>query len=100
MPAEANKIAIIFLYIVSAVSIIYSFGHLVFYCLRRWKHKNKAPRWALMLIDAVIGASFGTLMVFLIKDFRCKVGDLNGWYVINYLKLFIYFIFNDEMIFN
>jgi len=79
MPKGANNIAIIFLYIVSAVSIIYSFGHLVFYCLRRWKNKNKMPRWLLMLIDAVIGASFGTLMVFLIKDFTCKIGSLNGW---------------------
>jgi len=79
MPGEVNKTAIIFLYIVSVVSVIYSFGHLIFYCVRRWGHKNKAPRWLLMLVDAIIGASFGTLMVFLIKDFRCKPGDLNGW---------------------
>ncbi|GBC04446.1 hypothetical protein RclHR1_00570002 [Rhizophagus clarus] len=79
MPVNANRTAIIFLYIVSVVSIIYSFGHLIFYCFRRWGHKNKAPRWLLMFIDAILGASFGTLMVFLIKDFRCKPGDLNGW---------------------
>jgi len=78
-PVGANKTAIIFLYIVSAVSIIYSFGHIIFYCVRRWGKKNKAPRWSLLLIDSIIGASFGTLMVFLIKDYRCKVGDLNGW---------------------
>ncbi|RGB44153.1 hypothetical protein C1646_808741 [Rhizophagus diaphanus] len=79
MPGDVNKTAIIFLYIVSIVSVIYSFGHVIFYCVRRWGHKNKAPRWLLMLVDAIIGASFGTLMVFLIKDFRCKPGDLNGW---------------------
>ncbi|RIA92415.1 hypothetical protein C1645_765248 [Glomus cerebriforme] len=74
-----NKIAVIFLYIVSAVSIIYSFGHLILYCLRRWGSKNKAPRWSLMLVDVILGACFGTLMVFLIKDSKCKPGDLNGW---------------------
>uniref|UniRef100_A0A1D1Y3I9 MARVEL domain-containing protein n=1 Tax=Anthurium amnicola TaxID=1678845 RepID=A0A1D1Y3I9_9ARAE len=78
-PDNVNKTAIIFLYIVSAVSIIYSFGHLLLYCFRRWGHKNKAPRWLLMLCDAIIGASFGTLMVFLIKDSGCKPGALQGW---------------------
>lgn len=85
MPGDFNKTAVIFLYIVSVVSVIYSFGHLIFYCVRRWGHKNKAPRWLLMLVDAIIGASFGTLMVFLIKDGKCKPGDLNGWYVIKNL---------------
>ena len=38
-----------------------------------------------MLIDTILGASFGTLMVFLIKGYKCKPGDLSGWYVIKYL---------------
>ncbi|RHZ56301.1 hypothetical protein Glove_402g53 [Diversispora epigaea] len=78
-PSGANKIAIIFTYIVSGISIVVSLFFLIIYCSRRWLKKNKIQRWLLLAIDLILGASFGCLMVFLIKGFSCKPGSENGW---------------------
>ncbi|CAG8507474.1 1921_t:CDS:2 [Diversispora eburnea] len=78
-PDGANKIAIIFTYIVSCVSILVSLFFLILYCSRRWFKKNKIQRWLLLIIDLTLGISFGCLMVFLIKGFSCKPGSENGW---------------------
>ncbi|CAG8607965.1 1586_t:CDS:2, partial [Dentiscutata heterogama] len=75
---DANHYAIIFLYIVSGLSIIVSLYFLGNYCFRRWGKAQKMPRLSLHLLDFIFAASFGVLMVFLIKDYTCPIGGLNG----------------------
>ncbi|CAG8806750.1 22313_t:CDS:2, partial [Gigaspora rosea] len=77
-PPKANNVAIIFLYIVSGLSILVSLYFLVIYCLRRWNEAKKISRIILHLIDFIFAASFGVIMVFMIKDFQCPINDLNG----------------------
>ncbi|CAG8496496.1 5542_t:CDS:2, partial [Scutellospora calospora] len=78
-PEGANQLAIIFLHIVSSVSIIVSIYFILLYCCRRFGNAKKISRILLHLIDLVFAISFGVLMVFMIGNFRCKIGDLNGW---------------------
>ncbi|CAG8809740.1 18595_t:CDS:2, partial [Racocetra persica] len=78
MPKESNKWAIYFVYVVSGLSIIVSLYFLVLYCFRRYTEARKIPRILLHLIDFVFAASFGVLMVFMIKDFTCPIGGRGG----------------------
>ncbi|CAG8767944.1 9052_t:CDS:2, partial [Cetraspora pellucida] len=78
-PVEANKFAIYFLYVVSGLSILISLYFLVLYCVRRWNDAKKISRILLHIIDFVFAASFGVLMVFMIKDFRCPINGRDGW---------------------
>ncbi|CAG8793711.1 21232_t:CDS:2, partial [Dentiscutata erythropus] len=75
---DANHYAVIFLYIVSGLSIILSLYFLGNYCTRRWGKAQKIPRLSLHLLDFIFAAAFGVLMVFLIKDYTCPIGGLNG----------------------
>ncbi|CAG8787344.1 3996_t:CDS:2, partial [Cetraspora pellucida] len=77
-PEGANQLAIIFLHIVSSISVLVSAYFILLYCFRRCGNAEKLHRLLLHLIDLTFAICFGVLMVFMIGDFRCQIGTLNG----------------------
>ncbi|ORY06457.1 hypothetical protein K493DRAFT_295987 [Basidiobolus meristosporus CBS 931.73] len=75
----ADKSAIIFLYIWSAVSIIAHVYFLLNMLNRKVRNGSKVPRKWLLIADIVLGVCWGFDVVFLIAKNHCPVGKLDGW---------------------
>ncbi|KAI9228426.1 MAG: hypothetical protein DHS80DRAFT_30827 [Piptocephalis tieghemiana] len=74
-----NKTASIFLYIISALSILVSLFFIFHYCARRITKRNKMSRWVVGIIDLILALAFGVDVLVMIIHQKCEIGAMNGW---------------------
>ncbi|RKP12096.1 hypothetical protein BJ684DRAFT_21340 [Piptocephalis cylindrospora] len=70
---------IIFLYIISALSILVSLFFILHYCVRRVTKRTKMRRWIVGIIDLILALAFGVDVLVMIIHQKCGIGLMNGW---------------------
>ncbi|KAK9709242.1 hypothetical protein K7432_009160 [Basidiobolus ranarum] len=75
----SDKSAIIFLYILSAISIVVHLFFLLNMLNRRVRSGAKIPRKWLLVTDVVLAVCWGFDVAFLLAKNHCPIGTLGGW---------------------